>query len=44
MLMMWTRAIGSLPPMRPTSSEAELSSVISPMIRKSAAFSFGSCA
>ena len=44
MLMMCTRAIGSLPCTRPTSSETECASAISPMVRNSAAFSLGSCA
>ena len=41
-LMMCTRAIGSLPCRRPTSSGIADWSAISPMSRKSAAFSFGS--
>ena len=43
MLMMCTRAIGSLPRMRPISSGRALSSAISPMMRNRAAFSLASC-
>ena len=41
-LMMCTRAIGSLPCRRPMSSGSAARSAISPMMRNNAAFSFGS--
>ena len=43
-LMMCTRAIGSLPWTRPSSSPIEERSAMSPMMRNRAAFSFGSWA